>query len=96
MALIDGAGARVLLAAVAAIMERNSTDPHNPAANESVDNDDTVPPADDTDPSATNEDPSATDESGTTPNEEVTTPGARKSPRQRVSRKRSLRIPIRA
>ena len=59
--------------------DENSTDPsNNPAANESVDNDDTVPPADDTDPSATNEDPSATDESGTTPNEEVTTPGGEK------------------
>ena len=59
--------------------DENSTDPsNNPAANDSVDNDDTVPPADDTDPSATNEDPSATDESGTTPNEEVTTPGGDK------------------
>ena len=59
--------------------DENSTDPsNNPAANESVDNDDTVPPAENTDPSATNEDPSATDESGTTPNEEVTTPSGEK------------------
>ena len=59
--------------------DENSTDPsNNPAANESVNNDDTVPPAENTDPSATNEDPSATDESGTTPNEEVTTPSGEK------------------
>ena len=43
--------------------DESSTDPsNNPAANESVDNDDTVPPAENTDPNATNEDPSATDE----------------------------------
>ena len=50
--------------------DENSTDPsNNPAANESVDNDDTVPPAENTDPSATNEDPSAEESDTQTPGE---------------------------
>lgn len=48
--------------------DENSTDPsNNPAANESVDNDDTVPPAENTDPNATNEDPSAEESDTQTP-----------------------------
>lgn len=44
--------------------DESSTDPSNtPAANDSLNNEDTVPPAENSDPSATNADPSVTDDS---------------------------------